>query len=125
MLQLVFMLPFEANPSRLVAQTLGTRVGLTMNRIDDWDTQVGFRLIGETGALRLFRRNNTKDEGGGLRYEFYGTATKTEDCSKVGALFETCQQAVNLIKSHIDRESVIEPPGLLIDGQSGSDQPSE
>ena len=52
---LVFMVAFEADLSRPRARELARHLGLTLNRTDNWDAQVGFRLIGESGAIRLFR----------------------------------------------------------------------
>ena len=55
MSNLVFMLPFDVGAPASWDDYL-RRLDLTPTRVDDWDLQMGFRLVGDTGAIRLFKR---------------------------------------------------------------------
>lgn len=108
-LSLVFMLPFEAELSKPALTQLARRLDLTLNRTDDWDTQVGFRLVGETGAVRLFRRLTGEEDDRRPSFEFYGTATEGRDREQVGALYPHAVDAVRSIDGRIDDARIIDP----------------
>jgi hypothetical protein len=86
-----------------------------VNRTDDWDSQIAFSLFGDTGSLRLFR----KDDGEAVEmmssYEFYGTASNERDAELVEKLFDPCRNAVSFVNGKIDKDHVIAPPGKLIE----------
>jgi hypothetical protein len=69
---------------------------------------MGFRLVGETGAIRLFKRTTG---GGGFcpAYTLLGTAVTPEDRSEVESLYSTCVEGVNSIEARIDTKRLIDP----------------
>jgi hypothetical protein len=93
----------------MTATELAQRLDLTLNRTDDWDTQIGFRLIGETGAIRLFRRETGPEGGRPPWFEFYGPATQGRDRDQIAALYERAMEAVRSIDGRIDQDRVIDP----------------
>jgi len=105
---LVFMLPFDANPSKPWADALVRRLELTPTRVDDWDSQMGFRLFGSTGAIRLFRRTDQR-ESDYPAYALFGTAVSLGDRELVAQMFDDCVDAVRAIAERIDRERLIDP----------------
>ena len=107
MSNLVFMLPFVVRTSVPWADTLRLGLALTPTRVDDWDLQMGFRLVGDTGAIRLFKRT-TEDEGGNPSYALFGTAVTPEDRYQVGKLYRTCLDAVQSINAQIDKERLFD-----------------
>jgi hypothetical protein len=122
---LVFVLPFKANLSLAREHELEKRLQLTMNRTDDWDAEIGFRLIGRTGALSLLRLERVRPENNLTRYGFYGTAIDQDDRSAVGELFGLCKEAIPTVEGHIERERVVAPPGQTYElsketGRSGT-----
>lgn len=122
MSNLVFMLPFDVQrtaPSREPADTeqlqqsgpaeeLQRQLELTPTRVDDWDLQMGFRLVGDTGAIRLFKRT-AEGEGAYPEYALFGTAVSWEDRKKVSGWYQRCRGAVEGIHARIDNERLIDP----------------
>jgi hypothetical protein len=108
MSNLVFMLPFGVGTSAPWANTLKNRLELTPTRVDDWDLQMGFRLVGDTGAIRLFKRT-TVGQGANPEYALFGTAVTPEDRDQVTTLYPTCLEAVRSIDAQIDRDRLIDP----------------
>ena len=107
---LVFRIPFETDlASPQMAQHLAERSGLTPTRTDDWDSQMGFRLVGETGAVHLFRETRDEPKGRPPSYEFSGTAIDGEDRQRVASLFGLCRAAVEFIDGRIDEKRLIDP----------------
>jgi hypothetical protein len=108
MSNLVFMLPFVVGRSAPWADTLRRGLELTPTRVDDWDLQMGFRLVGDTGAIRLFKRT-TEGEGANPAYAVFGTAITPEGRHQVIKLYWTCLDAVHSIDAQIDNERLIDP----------------
>ena len=108
MSNLVFMLPFIAEMSERQAVTLREELELTPTRVDDWDLQMGFRLVGDTGAIRLFKRSTEGNESYPM-HALFGTAVTPEDRSRVRDLYRECLDAVISIDAQIDKERVIDP----------------
>lgn len=110
MFNLVFMLPFTVRTSKPEpwADTLTQGLKLTPTRVDNWDLQMGFRLVGCTGAIRLFKRT-TEDEEANPAYALFGTAVTPEDRSQVTELYRTCRNAIKSINAQIDNDGLIEP----------------
>ena len=48
---LVFMLPFDAEMHRPDAEQLARQLQLTLTRVDDWDREMAFRIVGTTGTI--------------------------------------------------------------------------
>lgn len=107
MSKLVFMLPFAVETSVSWVDTL-TQLEMIPTRVDDWDLQMGFRLVGNTGAIRLLKRT-TEAEGTNLAYALFGTAVSPEDRDQVKKLYWTCLNAVGSIGAQIDKEQLIDP----------------
>jgi hypothetical protein len=93
MSNLVFVLPFFVRTKEPWADTLRPELKLTATRVDDWDLQMGFRLVGDTGAIRLFNRRTESDEANPA-YALFGTAVTPEDRNEVANLYRTCFNAV-------------------------------
>lgn len=108
MSNLVFMLPFVVETSAPWADTLRRGLELTPTRVDDWDSQMGFHLVGDTGAIRLFKRE-TEGKGAIPAYALFGTAVTPEDRYQVRKLYWTCLDAVRSIDARIDNEQLIDP----------------
>jgi len=108
MTNLVFMLPFVVDMLQPRANTLRQTLDLTLTRVDDWDLQMGFHLVGETGAIRLFKRT-TEGEGTNQAYALFGTAVTPEDRKQVTSLYPTCLDAVRSIHAQIDNQRLIDP----------------
>lgn len=106
-------MPFEADLSRPLAQQLAQRLVLTLNRTDDWDTQVGFRLVKETGAIRLFRLVTDAPHRTAQLYEFYGSATDDSAKAEVKKLYEPCLEAATAINGVIDKDRLIMPDDAI------------
>jgi hypothetical protein len=113
MWKLVFLVPFFARLSRSDIREIASQLRLTENRTDDWDSQIAFTLLGETGSLRLFRKDDGKEENS---YEFYGTASDETDAELVAEYFDRCTKVVSSLEgSQIDGRHVIAPPGEKIE----------
>ncbi len=108
MSNLVFMLPFLVEMSEFRADELRHRLELFMTRVDDWDLQMGFSLVGGTGAIRLFKRTTEGNEAN-LAHALFGTAVTPEDRSKVAELYPACLNALRAIDARIDNERLIDP----------------
>jgi hypothetical protein len=104
------MLPFDVDMSRPVAEHLARRLQLTLTRVDDWDSEMGFRIVGNTGALRLFRRTtDNEDTARHPWYEFYGTAVESSDREPIRQLYGECLEAVEAVRGRVDDFRVIDP----------------
>ena len=108
MYNLVFMLPFVVEMSQPRADRLRQRLDLTPTRVDDWDLQMGFRLVGGTGAIRLFKRT-TEGDGANPAHALFGTAVTPEDRSRVRDLYGECLDALHSIDAQIENERLIDP----------------
>src|SRR5947207_13587185 len=108
MSNVVFMLPFVVGTCATWAATVRRGLELTPSRVDDWDLQMGFRLVGDTGAIRLFKRT-TEAEGANPAYALFGTAVTPKDRYQVTELYPTCLDAVRSIDAQIDNERLIDP----------------
>ena len=106
---LVFMLPFDAEMHRPDAEQLARQLQLTLTRVDDWDREMGFRIVGATGAVRLYKRSGDEDTPVHDWYEFYGSAIEQEDYDPVRQLFGRCVEAVRSIGGRIQEFRVIDP----------------
>ena len=118
MLHFVFKIPFEAVLSRVEIDEYMAPLKLTVNRSDDWDSQVAFRLIGGTGALRLFRVDDMEVDCAAperkAAYEFHGTAIDGDDQYSVSQLYNQCRKVLNSVAQFVDVKGLIEPPGYTI-----------
>ena len=109
MSNLVFMLPFVVVTTEPWADKLRQEIKLTSTRVDDWDLQMGFRLVGRTGAIRLLKRTTEGNEANPA-YALFGTAVNPKDRSKVAGLYRECLKALNSIYAQIDNKRLIDPP---------------
>jgi hypothetical protein len=119
----VFMLHFKGDFSGPQSSSLADRLGLTLTRVDDWDRLVGFRLVGDSGAIRLFvspKRDLDRDTW----YNLSGTATELQDQESLEKDYEECVAAIRSVGGKIDDERSIRPPGRSIDSTGGSVLPS-
>ena len=114
MWRLVLLVPFFATLSRQEILEMASNLRLTVNRTDDWDSQIAFSLCGETGSVRLFRKSDEEAVKMAYNYEFYGTASNEEDAELVKRFFGPCRDAVISLNGKIDEDHVIAPPGRLI-----------
>jgi hypothetical protein len=113
MWKLVFLVPFFTRLSRRETIDIAVYLDLTLNRTDDWDSQLAFSLLGETGSLRFFRKDNEKEENS---YEFYGTAGDEKDAESVARYFGRCLEVVRALPGgQIDERRMIVPPGEKIE----------
>lgn len=108
MSNLIFMLPFVVEALGPWKDELRRRLNLTPTRVDDWDLQMGFRLIGNTGAIRLFNRT-TEDNEVHPAYELLGTAVTPEDRARVTEVYQECLGALGYIPVEIDYGRLIDP----------------
>jgi hypothetical protein len=90
MWRLVLLVPFFATLSRQEILEMASNLRLTVNRTDDWDSQIAFSLCGETGSVRLFRKSDEEAVKMAYNYEFYGTASNEEDAELVKRFFGPC-----------------------------------
>jgi len=120
----VFMLHFEAASFGPQSSELTSRLGLTPSRVDDWDRLMGFRLVGDSGAIRLFVGPKAELSDRDAWYNLSGTATAPQDQASLEKLYEECVAAVRSIGGRIDEERSTRPPGISIDRSGGSGQPS-
>jgi hypothetical protein len=120
----VFMLHFEAPSFGPQSSELTSRLGLTLSRVDDWDRLMGFRLVGDSGAIRLFVGPKTEHNDRDAWYSLSGTATDPQDRASLEKQYDECVAAVRSIGGRIDEERSTRPPGISIDRPGGSGQPS-
>ena len=114
---LVFLLPFEFRNASMRESAIAARLGLTVTRTDDWDKQVGFVLIGKTGAVRLFQGERGGRGNNSTQYDLFGTADSTNehDRYEVGMFFEKCWETVLSLNGRLIEERLIKPPGRVIE----------
>ncbi|MEP6495015.1 MAG: hypothetical protein ABJF01_20175 [bacterium] len=115
----VFKLHFEADLSGPRSGALTSRLGLTLNRIDDWDRLVGFRLVGASGAIRLFLSPKSQTSDRDNEFDLSGTATDVQDQRALAALYNECVSAIESMGGRIDFHGAIDPSNLGIDGETG------
>ena len=108
MTNLVFMLPFVVETSEPWADKLRRELKLTRTRVDDWDVQLGFRLEGRTGAIRLFKRT-TEGHGPEPLYALFGTAVTPKDRSRVTDLYWECLKALDSVYAVVYKDGLIDP----------------
>lgn len=114
MSNLVFMIPFTIDPKETSLKVLIEELGLTRKRMDSLDSQAGYRHIGTTGAIRLFRQDNksiNKDDAN--YYELQGVAADQDSKNMVLYAYKSDYQKV-VAKGRIDRWRLIitTPPPL-------------
>jgi len=117
------MLHFKADFSAAQSSSLADRLGLTLTRVDDWDRLVGFRLVGGSGAIRLFV-SPKRDLDDDTWYNLSGTATELQDQESLEKYYEEGVAAIRSVGGQIDHERSIRPPGRSIDSAGGSVLPS-
>lgn len=104
---LVFFVPFHVDLDgkwKEQLQRLEKTLDLTPTRVDDWDSQVAFGLVGETGAIRLFSRNDEE----AFPFALLGTAGTSEDRAELSRLYGHCLDAAREV-AQIDYENLITP----------------
>jgi hypothetical protein len=114
MRKLVFQIPFQADPMRI--DQLARDVDLVETRPDDWDSQLGFRLFGTDGAIRLFRIPDGAGTTGVGRYEILGTAVRPAGEEAVAAEFGKCAAAIERIRGTVMKAGVVQPYGIELGG---------
>ncbi len=121
MLQLVFKIPFAGDFPLKNLQDALSSAGFVLNRMDDWDKQVGFLPTGETGTVRFFDLTETlppKDENSievnppPHPYEVQGTAMSGPDAEQVAAVYTKCVNIIANVGGTYGR--IIQPPGIEI-----------
>jgi len=91
--ELLFMIPFKAEWPALLK--LMKSLNLRPKRMDSWDSQAGYRIIGTTGAIRIFRLENPGGEPDQVGYyELHGISADKESKSSVEKFYEYCFEAV-------------------------------
>jgi hypothetical protein len=121
----VFMVHFKADFSGQQSLSLTNRLGLTVTRVDDWDRLMGFRLVGDSGAIRLFVSPKRDPNDRNTWYNLSGTATQLQDRESLEKLYEECVAAVQSLGGQIDDGRSIRPPGHSIDSSGGATQESK
>ena len=108
---LIFMVPFQANLTWPMRLKLGQLLNLQIKRTDDWDDEVGFRLVGSKGAIRLYQldTNVLESNAQSQYYELHGTTVDSDSQDLVASEFAACQDAVIKIGGRIDEIRVINP----------------
>ena len=115
---LIFFVPFTATLDWAKKTQLAGTLSLTLKRVDDWDREVGFRLIGNSGVIRLLQTEDFYDpeQGAWEEYELYGSADEndTESQTQIARLFDDCLSAVRAIEGRIDQaRQIIRYPAEL------------
>jgi hypothetical protein len=72
-------------------------LGMTPTRTDDWDREAGFRLVGETGALRLFLPDEARP-----CFTLMGTATDDDSWVQVRDMAARCKKAITAFGGKTD-----------------------
>jgi hypothetical protein len=106
---IVFLIPFSGNLSRESISQLTAQLEMKLNRTDDWDAQAAFRLLGSTGAIRVFRRLDVEPAESPPEYEMLGTALTEQDWQEVASLYNKCLHAVRRVGGRIHQQRVTEP----------------
>jgi hypothetical protein len=116
MRRVVFQIPFQADPAQI--GRFVEIVSLEPARTDDWDSQLGFRLFGTDGAVRLFRTSGDPSNGKAIGFEVHGTAVRRAAVEVVAAEYEKCRMAIERIDGTVMKSGVVPPPGVeLGDGR--------
>ena len=126
MATLVFLLHFDANLTGTNFREFMQRLELTDNRVDDWDRLLGFRLVGTSGAIRLFLSpaGDSPSPDHDDWYDLTGTATESRDRVSLQQMYEECVAAIRSIGGRIDERHVVRPPGIAETNPSGSGETS-
>lgn len=84
----VFSIAFNADFTSESLETFSQSLTLTRKRLDDWDSLMGFRIIGETGSIRLYKIDNAG------QYVIQGVALDAEAKEAVKALYDDCLKTI-------------------------------